>query len=76
MKRRAVPQGGQAWVRFVLTECYRLTGRWPETARLLYPQGLPPALVAEGERLRAASDLEAEGDAAVEEYVRALGCGA
>lgn len=41
-------------VEAVCVGCRRLTGEWPETARPVYGDVLPPKLIAEGERARAA----------------------
>ena len=53
--RRRAPVVGEvsAAARRVVVGCYRLTGVWPETARLLWPGGLPESLRVEGETARA-----------------------
>ena len=50
---RAVRWLGSELVRDTIVGCYRLTGRWPETARLLFRDAMPAALKLEGERARA-----------------------
>lgn len=52
--RRRTPLVGEvsAAARGVVVGCYRLTGVWPETARLLWPAGPPESVRAEAEKAR------------------------
>ena len=52
------------WSRWVLIECYRLSGRWPEsvmwvnqkTGARMFPNGVPEAMQREAETARASFD--------------------
>ena len=44
---------GSALVRDTCLDCYAQSGTWPETARLLYPTGMPRSQVEQGQEMRA-----------------------
>ena len=53
------------FVEWTLLQCYRRTGRWPETAARLFPEGVPSHLQRRGDALHDAytpegADREAE----------------
>jgi hypothetical protein len=50
------------FIEHVLLQCYRKTGRWPETFDLIFKEDIPPGLQARADALRAAYDEDAEAD--------------